>query len=137
MTLTLEIITPEKKVYHEAVNETVLPTLEGQIGVLPGHIPLITVIVPGEIEAIHNNQRVFLAVDKGFARVFGNTVSILTDAAIEVTDIDLSKVEEAQKRALEALEKAKGQKEIDPVEIEKLESIARFAVIQRLIKEKH
>ncbi len=137
MTLTLEIITPEKKVYHEAVNEAILPTLDGQIGVLPGHIPLITVIVPGEIEAIRNNQRVFLAVDKGFARVYGNTVSILTDAAIEVSDIDLSKVEEAQKRALEALEKARHQKEVDPVEIEQLEAITRFAVLQRLLKEKH
>ncbi len=136
MSLTLEIVTPEKVVYHDTVDEAVLPTLEGEIGVLAGHIPLITLVSPGEIKVLQNNQWSFLAVDKGFARVFGNTVSILTEAAIQVADIDLTKVEEAHARAQAALEKAKGEKEIDPAEIEKLESIARFAVLQRLLKEK-
>lgn len=137
MALKLQIVTPEKVTYNEVVDEVILPTPEGQIGILTGHIPLITVLLPGEVHAKKGGQSFFLAVDRGFARVFGNTVSLLTEAAIQVKDIDLAKVEEAHARAKEALEKARMHKDVDPVEIEQLEAVTKFSVIQRLIKEKH
>lgn len=134
--LTLEIVTPEGKAYTKEVEDVVLPTAEGEIDILPGHQPLITVIEAGEIQAGTGSGREFLAVDKGFARVLGDAVSVLTEGAIDVAEIDLSQVEEAQKRAEEALERAK-QENMDPAEIERLESIARFAIAQQLAKKRH
>lgn len=135
--LTLEIITPEGRAYNKEVEDVVLPTTNGEIDVLPGHQPLITVIDAGEIQVgTESGQREFLAVDKGFARVLGNAVSVLTEGAIDIAEIDISAAEEAQKRAQEALERAKNEK-MDPAEIEKLESVARFAIAQQLVKKRH
>ncbi|WOO42284.1 ATP synthase F1 subunit epsilon [Rubellicoccus peritrichatus] len=133
--LTLEIVTPEGKAYTKEVEDVVLPTAEGEIDILPGHQPLITVIEAGEVQAGTGSGREFLAVDKGFARVLGDAVSVLTEGAIDVAEIDLSQVEEAQKRAEEALERAKNEK-MDPAEIEKLEAVARFAIAQQLVKKR-
>lgn len=134
--LTLEIITPTGKIYSSEVQDVVLPTPQGEIDILPGHLPLITLVKAGEVQAgVSGNEREHLAVDKGFARVLGDTVSILTEAAIDEKSIDLSQVEEAQKRAEAALERAR-KENVDPAEIEKLESIARFAIAQQLVKKR-
>ncbi len=134
--LTLEIVTPEGKAYSKEVQDVTLPTLGGELDILPGHQPLLTVIEAGEVQAGTHEGREFLAVDKGFARVLGDAVSILTEGAIDVKEIDLSKVAEAQQRAEEALRKARDEK-MDPAEIEKLEAVARFAIAQQLIKKRH
>lgn len=135
MALTLEIVTPEKKVYSKEVNDVVLPTQNGEVDILPGHQPLLTMLVPGEIQAGSAGGREFLAIDKGFARIQGNIVSVLTEAAINVEQIDLKAAEAAQQRAEEALRKAK-EENLDPAEVEKLESIARFAIVQQLAKKR-
>ena len=79
-----------------------------------------------------------LAVDKGFARILGDKVSIITEAAIDEKKIDLSAVKAAQERAEKALAEARARtdKDIDPAELEKLEQIIRFAVVQKLVKNK-
>ncbi len=133
--MILEIITPEKKVYSSEVTEVVLPTLDGEVDILPGHQPLLTLLEPGEIQAVGANGREYLAVDKGFARVLGDTLSVLTEAAIDIKAIDIDQVEKAQRRAEAALKKARDEGH-DPAEIEQLESIARFAIAQRLAKQK-
>ncbi len=135
MALTLEIVTPEKKAYSKEVNDVVLPTRNGEIDVLPGHQPLLTMLVPGEIQASSADGREFLAIDKGFARIQGDIVSVLTEAAINVEQIDLSSVEAAQQRAEEALRKAK-EENLDPSEVERLEAVARFAIAQQLAKKR-
>ncbi|MEO0795460.1 MAG: ATP synthase F1 subunit epsilon [Verrucomicrobiota bacterium] len=132
MPLKLEIVTPEKIVYSETVEEVVLPTTDGQIDVLPGHQPLLTMVEGGDVIA-RSSKTEHLAVDKGFARVQEDTVSILTEAAIEVDKIDVSFVEEAQKRAEEALQKARDEN-VDPAQIEQLEQVVRFAIVQKLAK---
>lgn len=134
--LTLEIVTPEGKAYSKQVEDVVLPTINGEIDILPGHQPLITVIEAGELQVGTSEGREFLAVDKGFVRILGDAVSVLTEGAIDVQKIDLSKVEEAQKRAEEALKRAQEEK-MDPAEIEKLEAVARFAIAQQLVKRRH
>jgi len=133
MGLTLEIVTPEKKVYSKAVNEVVLPTTTGELDLLPGHLPLVTLLEPGEIIAKGKEAVEHLAIDKGFARVKNDVISILTEAAIDVEDIDLSSVAEARKRAEQALAKAK-EENLDPAEIERLEAVSRFALVQQLSK---
>lgn len=134
MPLQLEIVTPEKIVYSQAVEEVTLPTTSGQIDVLPGHQPLLTMLEGGDVLARETAVKTeHLAVDKGFARVQNDTVSILTEAAIDTDQIDLSLVEEAQQRAEEALRKAR-EEGADPAQIEQLESVVRFSVIQKLAK---
>lgn len=139
MALTLEIITPEKTVYSETVEEVVLPTSSGETGILPGHIPLLTQLVAGELVVTQHGSKQSLAVDKGFAQVSSEKVSVLTEAAITFEAIDLGAVAQAEKSAQQALKKAEEQG-LDPTEIERLEtqleSTARFAIAQRLLKKR-
>lgn len=135
MSIQLEIVTPEEKVYSETVDSVVLPTTSGEVGILPGHIPLITEILPGELAVSKDGEIDLLAVDNGFAEVMGDTVSVLTEAAVDIEDIDLSSAEEAQKRAEEALRDARDQ-DLDPDEIEALEAKVRFALVQQIAKKK-
>ena len=135
MSLTLEIVTPEKRVYSKSVERVKLPCSEGEVEVLPGHIPLITTVDAGEVRTQSKGQSELLAVDKGFVEVFGDKVSILTEAAIDIEDIDLEAAEKAQKRAEEALAKAEADN-LDPAEVERLEAVARFAITQKLLKKR-
>jgi F-type H+-transporting ATPase subunit epsilon len=102
-TLKLEIVTPEAKTYSEDVEMVTLPGVEGEMGIYPMHVPLMTQIVPGEIAVRKNNQDFFLAVGEGFVEITGDSVSILTDMAIKAQDIDEAKAEEARKRAEDRL----------------------------------
>ena len=135
MSLTLEIVTPERKVLSEEVEHVVLPTeAGGEIDVLPGHIPIMTMIEPGELRYFKGGQPESIAIARGFIEVIGDTVSVLTEAAIEVDDIDASTLEEARARAAEALEEARKRGE-DPEVLEQLETKARFTVAQQIIKQ--
>jgi len=127
MPLTLEIVTPEARVYSESVDTVVIPTVEGEIGVLPGHIPLLTQLGAGELRATKGGKTELLVIGGGFAQVSGEKVSILADRAIEEEKIDEHAVEAAMKRAEDAL---KNKESIAPAEIERLEGVVRFAVAQ-------
>lgn len=135
--LAFEIVTPAGVVYSdESVASVTLPTTAGELGILPGHIPLTAEVEPGEISIEASAGTIRLAVDRGYARVIADRISVLAEAAIDVREIDLSAAEDAQKRAEAALEAARNQKAIDPAELEKLEAIARFAIAQKLVKTK-
>lgn len=97
-----------------------MPTRSGEIQILKGHIPIVTIIEAGEIQVVRGGKQESLAVDKGYARCVSDTVSVLTEAAIEVDNIDLESVEEAKARAVASLEKYKSLRESDPEEIERL-----------------
>jgi len=98
-TLKLEIVTPEAKTYSEDVEMVTLPGVEGEMGILPMHVPLLTQIVPGEIIARKNGRDFLLAVGEGFVEVTGDRVAIMTDMAIKAENIDEAKAEEARQRA--------------------------------------
>lgn len=134
--LTIEIVTPEKKVYTAEAKSVIVPTTTGEIDILPGHQPLVTQVEPGEIAVESANGSVeHLAIDKGYAEVIGDRISVLTEAAIDVQAIDLSAVEAARERAEQALAEAE-KENLDPAEIEQLENLVRFAIVQRLSKQK-
>lgn len=133
MSLTLEIITPDDLVLSTEADQVVLPTENGETGILTGHVPLVTKIVAGELKVIKAGETEYIAVDYGFAKVLGNTVSVLTEAAIDVKAIDLSEVEAAQSRAEQALEQAAAEG-IDPDEMERLEKNIQFLIAQKLSK---
>ncbi len=98
-TLKLEIVTPDAKVYSEDVDMVTLPGVEGEMGIFPQHVPLMTQLTAGEVIARKDGQEYFLAVGEGFVEVTGERVSILTDMAIKAENIDEVKAEEARKRA--------------------------------------
>ena len=99
MNLTLEIITPEKVVYKNEIDELVASTVNGQIAILPNHVGLFTKIVPGELIIRKANSQQVVAITGGFLEVARNHISILADHAIRAEDIEVAKAIEAQKRA--------------------------------------
>lgn len=98
-TLRLEIVTPEAKIFSDDVDMVTLTGLEGEMGILPQHMPLMTQLVAGEIVVNKGKETFFLAVGDGFVQVTGDRVSILTDMAISAENIDEAKAEEARRRA--------------------------------------
>jgi len=97
--LKLEIVTPEALVYSEEVDMVTLPGVEGEMGIYPQHVPLMTQVVAGEIVVLKDGQATFLAVGDGFVEITGHRVSVLTDMAIESANIDEAQAEEARRRA--------------------------------------
>ena len=134
MSLKVEIVTPDRRAYEGTADKVTLPTALGSIGILPGHQPITAVIAAGVVILTVEGKVTRLAIDQGFVRVVSDKVSVVTEAAIDEAKIDLKAVENAEARARQAVEAARGQKEIDPVEIAKMEQILRFALVQRLVK---
>ena len=99
VTLKLEIVTPEAKTYSEEVDSVTLPGIEGEMGIFPMHVPLMTQIVAGEITVRKGGQDFYLAVGEGFVEITSARVAVLTDMAIRADQIDEAKAEEARKRA--------------------------------------
>ena len=102
-TLKLEIVTPSAVVYSEDVSLVALPGRQGDMGIYPNHVPLMTKVAAGEVEVTRDGQKEMLAVGEGFAEVTGDRVSILTDMAALAADIDEAKAEEALKAAEDRL----------------------------------
>ena len=101
--MLLEIITAESQVYSEEVDMVVAPGADGQLGVLPHHAPLMTMLQPGEILIRKDGADTFIAVTGGFMEVIGNKVTILADAAEHSEEIDEARAQEAVRRAQERL----------------------------------
>ena len=102
-TLRLEVVTPDAKTYSEDVDMVTIPGLDGEFGILPLHVPLITALQPGELRILKNGQETFLATGGGFAEVLPDRVSILTDMAVRSAEIDEATAQAAMDRAKTAL----------------------------------
>ncbi len=98
-TLKLEIVTPEAKIYSEDVDMVTLPGAEGEMGIYPMHVPVMTQIVAGALTVRKDGRDSMLAVGEGFAEITGERVAILTDMAIKAENIDEAKAEEARRAA--------------------------------------
>jgi F-type H+-transporting ATPase subunit epsilon len=101
--MRLEIVTPEAKTYSEDVDSVVIPGVEGEFGVLPMHVPLMTLLEPGELRVMKSGQELRLAVGEGFVEVTAGKVAVLTDMAVKESEIDEVAAEEAVRRAEEAM----------------------------------
>ncbi len=128
MALRLEIVTPDSKTFSDDVDQVVLPGIEGEFGVLPGHAPFVTQITHGELVVTQGSEQHYLAVGDGFVEVKPDSVSVLTDMALMSDDINEQEVEAALKRAEEAL----AQKQLTPDE-----SAAAMAILQKSIAQLH
>lgn len=130
-TLKLEIVTPEAKTYSEEVDMVTLPGIEGEMGIFPNHIPLMTQITAGEVIARKSGQDVFLAVGEGFVEITGERVAILTDMAIKAEDIDEARAEEARRRAEDRLAEKLDDEESAMVSAALAHSLAQLKVKRR------
>ena len=131
MPLTLEIVTPDARVYSDTIDSVVIPTVEGEVGILPGHIPLLTQVEHGELRVTKGNETLLLAVSGGFAEIEGDRVHVLAEHAISEEKIDTKAVEEALKRAETELEAAK---HLDPQQYEHLQNLVRYSGVQLAVK---
>jgi F-type H+-transporting ATPase subunit epsilon len=130
-TLKLEIVTPDAVVYSEDVDMVTLPGMEGQMGILPQHVPLMTQMVPGEMIVRKSGQDRFLAVGEGFVEITGDRVAILTDMAVAAESIDEAKAEEARQRAQARLGEKLSAEEIASVNAALAHSLAQIRVKRR------
>ena len=130
-TLKLEIVTPEAKTYSEDVEMVTLPGVEGEMGIYPMHVPLMTQVKPGEVAVRKDGRDYFLAIGDGFAKITGDNVSILTDMAIKADDIDEAKAEEARKRAELRLQEKLTDEETAMVSAALLHSLTQLHVKRR------
>ena len=130
-TLKLEIVTPEKTAYSEDVEMVTLPGAEGELGVYPNHVPLLTTLNPGELRVLKEGKQTFLAIGEGFVEVTASTVSVLTDMAIDVTAIDESAAEEAVARARAAMKEDLGGEEVAAVQASLSKALAQLHVKRR------
>jgi F-type H+-transporting ATPase subunit epsilon len=130
-TLKLKIITPDETAYSDDVEMVTFPGVEGQMGVYPQHVPLMTQLVPGEIILRQGGQDYSMAVGEGMVEVKGDRVSILTDMAISAERIDEAKVEEARQRALARLQEKLSEEEVASVNSSLARSLAQLHVKRR------
>lgn len=130
-TLKLEIVTPEARIYSEDVDMVTLPGVEGEMGIYPMHIPLMTQVAAGEIVARRAGQDFFLAVGEGFVEITGDRVAVLTDMAIKADDIDEAKAEEARKRAEARLSEKLSEDETASVQAALMHSLTQLNVKRR------
>ena len=130
-TLRLEIVTPLEIAFSEAVEMVTLPAIEGQMGVYPAHVRLITQIEPGEIIVQANGRERFLAVGEGLVEVTPTSVSIVTDMAIPAENIDEARVEEARARAAARLREKISDEEVATVNASLVRSLAQLQVKRR------
>jgi F-type H+-transporting ATPase subunit epsilon len=130
-TLKLEIVTPDSKVYSEDVDMVTLPGVEGEMGIYPQHVPLLTQITAGEVIARKNGQDHSLAVGDGFVEITGDHVAIMTDMAISAENIDEAKADEARRRAEERLKEKMGAEEAAVVSASLANSLAQLRVKRR------
>lgn len=131
MPLTLEIVTPDARVYTNTIDSVVIPTIEGEVGILPGHIPLLTQVEHGELRVTKGAETTWLAVSGGFAEVEGDKVHILAEHAITEEKIDEKAVEEALRRAQKELDDSR---HIDPQQYEHLQNLVRYSGVQLAVK---
>jgi F-type H+-transporting ATPase subunit epsilon len=131
MTLRLEIVTPESKAYSEDVDMVTLPGSEGDLGIYPNHIPLLTTLKPGELRVLKGGRETFLAVGEGFVEITGETVSILTDMALESTHIDESAAEKAVESARAALKEDTSPEHIAAIQTSLSKALAQLHVKRR------
>jgi len=131
MPLKLEIVTPDGTIYSEDVDMVTLPGVEGELGVYPQHVPLMTQMVPGEISVRKDSHDYYLAVGEGLIEIVGDHVAVLTDMAVASDKIDEAKVEEARQRAEARLHEKLSDEQAASVNASLARSLAQLQVKRR------
>jgi F-type H+-transporting ATPase subunit epsilon len=130
-TLRLEIVTPDRVALSEDVQLVTLPAIDGQIGIYPEHVRLITQMVPGELSVTTGSGEFLIAVGEGLVVVTAHTVQILTDMAIRAEEIDEARVEEERQRAAARLQEKISEESLAAVNASVIRALAQLQVRRR------
>jgi len=130
--MRLDVVTPERVIYSDEVDAVIAPGVEGQLGILPHHAPLITMLQAGELRVRKGEEEVCVAVFGGFLEVRPDRVIVLADAAERAEEIDIAKAEEAKRRAEHALADTK----VSEVDRARAEAALRHSLVQLKVAER-
>jgi F-type H+-transporting ATPase subunit epsilon len=130
-TTRLDIVTAERVVFSEDVDAVIAPGIEGQLGILPHHAPLMTALVPGELVVRKGGQELPLAITGGFIEVRPDRIIILADAAERVEEIDVARAGEAKRRAEERLKEGGPDVDLNRAEAALRRSLVRLEIAAR------
>jgi F-type H+-transporting ATPase subunit epsilon len=130
-TMRLEIVTAERSVYSEDVNVLVAPGIDGELGILPRHAPLLTALMPGEIRVVKDGEESYISVSGGFMEVLGNKVIILADTAEHAEEINIERAEAALRKAQERITSRSSDIDLEGAMIAARRSQARLKVARR------
>jgi F-type H+-transporting ATPase subunit epsilon len=130
-TLRLEIITAERQVLADDVNVVIVPGIEGELGILPHHAPLMTILKPGELLIRKDSEETYMSVSGGFLEIRPDKVIILADACERAEEIDIERAEEAKRRAEELLKAHPPQLDVAQAQAALLRSLIRLRVAER------
>jgi len=130
--IKLDIVTAEQSVYSEDVDMVIAPGVQGQLGILPHHAPLMTMLEPGELVIKKGSEEFYMAVSGGFLEVRPDRVIMLADSAERAEEIDMARAEEAKRRAEKRLE----EKYVPEVDAARAEAALRRSLIRLKIAER-
>ena len=130
-TLKLEIVTPEEKIYSEDVDMVTLPGSEGELGVYPNHVPVLTALRPGELRIVKDGRESAMAIGEGFVEIKADGVSILTDMALQTEKIDVAAAEAAVARAQAAMKEDHSAEEVAAIQASLQKALAQLHVKRR------
>jgi len=128
MNLLLEIITPEKVIYKDEVNEVIVPTINGEITILPNHVNLLTRVSPGELVIKKGDNLQHLAITGGFLEIQNNKISILAEYAVKTQDIEVARAMEAKKRAEKVMSEKSTDNELRVAQAELIKSVLELKI---------
>jgi F-type H+-transporting ATPase subunit epsilon len=129
--LTLEIVTPDKSLVREDVDEVQVPGSEGYLGILPGHTPLLSTLKVGELWYRVGQEKHYLAIAFGFVEVLPDRVTVLAHIAERAQDIDVGRAEAAKRRAEERLARPETNMDFERARIAMMKSLIRLQVASR------
>jgi F-type H+-transporting ATPase subunit epsilon len=129
--LLLDIVTPDRALVHEEVDEVVVPGSEGYLGILPGHAPLLATLKVGELWYRIGGEKHYLAIAFGFLEALPDRVTILAQIAERAQDIDIARAEDARKRAEERLSTPVPEMDFERARIALMKSLIRLQVAAR------
>jgi F-type H+-transporting ATPase subunit epsilon len=130
--LTLEIVTPERAIVHDEVDEVEIPGSEGYLGILPGHTPLLSALKVGQLWYRKGTEKFYLSIAFGFVEVLPDRVRILADIAERAEEIDVSRAEAEKRRAEDAIQVASARK--DQIQMEHDLDRARASLMKAMIR---
>ena len=131
--VNLEVVTPEKVIVSQEVDMVVAPGVLGEFGVLEGHVPFLSGIVPGELHYTSGTQTESFVVSGGFAEVSNDRVSVLVDSAEKAHEIDVERARSAMERAKARLEKGR---DVEDIDFTRAEAALKRAIIRIKVAEK-
>ena len=129
--LTFELVTPDRAIVRESVDEVQIPGAEGYLGVLPGHTPLLTTLNVGELWFRKGGEKFFVSVAYGFAEILPDRVVVLAQIAERAEDIDVARAEAAEKRARARLDKSAIDVDFERAQVSLLKSLVRLQVASK------